>query len=158
MQPRGLIGLAEDTLVASQPELSVLFTHLSRAEAYPVLIHCTQGKDRTGLVVLLLLLLVNERKASDGSGSGSGSGEIPISAMVDDYNASQKELVVERNERVREMEAYGLTEEFADCAEGFVERTKEFLDAEYGGVRGYLRGVGVDDEVLEKVRESLMAG
>lgn len=41
--------------LALAPALAALFAHLSRDDAPPVLLHCTAGKDRTGVAVALLL-------------------------------------------------------------------------------------------------------
>ncbi|OJD13797.1 hypothetical protein AJ78_05779 [Emergomyces pasteurianus Ep9510] len=65
MVPRGLKGLAHDTLTASQDEIKELFGYLSDPATYPTLIHCTQGKDRTGLVIILLLLLIGSPGSDD---------------------------------------------------------------------------------------------
>ncbi|PGH07646.1 hypothetical protein GX51_01655 [Blastomyces parvus] len=65
--PRGLNGLAHDTLTASQEEIKELFGYLGNPAVYPTLIHCTQGKDRTGLVIILLLLLAGSPGRDEGA-------------------------------------------------------------------------------------------
>ncbi|KAK2806893.1 hypothetical protein FQN51_005693 [Onygenales sp. PD_10] len=155
MVPRGLTGLAHDTLTASQSEIKDLFTTLSLPATYPVLVHCTQGKDRTGLAVILLLLLVNAGAPAAGADGGE-EGIIPLSAITTDYRASEKELVPELEERVEEMRAMGLPEEFALCPGGFVGEVVRWLEEGYGGVRGYLAAVGVEEEVVERVRRLLV--
>ncbi|PIG89599.1 beta-galactosidase B [Aspergillus arachidicola] len=62
MSPRGLIGLGLDTLDSSTAEMKEIFELFASQSdgadrTYPALVHCTQGKDRTGLVILMLLLL-----------------------------------------------------------------------------------------------------
>ncbi|KAK2788313.1 hypothetical protein FQN53_003847 [Emmonsiellopsis sp. PD_33] len=155
MVPRGLTGLAHDTLTASQSEIKDLFTTLSLPATYPVLVHCTQGKDRTGLAVILLLLLVNA--APPAGASTEGGSIIPLSAITTDYRASEKELVPELEERVEEMRAMGLPEEFALCPGGFVGEVVRWLEEGYGGVRGYLAAIGIEEEVVERVRGLLVA-
>ena len=75
-----------------------------------------------------------------------------------DYVASEGALVAEREERLKEMMGIGLGEEFAGCPEGFVESVVGFLEEGWGGVRGYLEGIGVDGEMMEGVRGNLMVG
>jgi protein tyrosine/serine phosphatase len=136
MLPRGLTGLAQDTLESSMVEMRAVFEILAREESYPTLVHCTQGKDRTGLVVLLVLLL---------------AGTVPTDAMIDDYSRSEMELVPEFEERMEEIRAIGLDEEYTRCPDGFVGRTVEFLER-YGGVRGYLEKIGIGLEMQERIR------
>ncbi|KAJ5130136.1 uncharacterized protein N7515_006175 [Penicillium bovifimosum] len=140
MLPRGLTGLAQDTLESSTAEMRSVFEILAREESYPVLVHCTQGKDRTGLVVLLVLLLV---------------GMVPTDAMVDDYSRSEGELVSEFEERLEEIRAIGLDEEYTRCPDGFVEKTVGFLER-FGGVRGYLERIGIGLELQERIRGMLL--
>ncbi|KAJ9492266.1 hypothetical protein VN97_g994 [Penicillium thymicola] len=141
MQPRGLTGLAQDTLDSSMGEIRTVFEILACEESYPTLVHCTQGKDRTGLVVLLMLLLV---------------GGVSVDAIVDDYSRSELELVSEFEERMEEIRAIGLGVDYTRCPTGFVGDTTEYLETRYGGVRGYLERVGVGFEMQERVRAKFL--
>ncbi|CAG8313251.1 unnamed protein product [Penicillium nalgiovense] len=141
MQPRGLTGLAQDTLDSSMAEIRAVFEILACEESYPTLVHCTQGKDRTGLVVLLMLLLV---------------GGVPTEAIVDDYSRSELELVSEFEERLEEIRAIGLGEDYTRCPLGFVDETTMYLETRYGGVRGYLERVGIGFEMQERIRRKLL--
>lgn len=140
MSPRGLSGLALDTLTHSTSEITSLFTLLAKPEVYPVLVHCTLGKDRTGLVVLLVALLC-------------GASE---EGVVRDYERSGVELEGEREEREKEVAKIGLSASFAGVEEGWVGVVCTWLREEWGGVEGYLRkGCGVSEEVIEEVRRIL---
>lgn len=143
MQPRGLTGLAQDTLDSSTSEIRTIFELLSRESAYPVLIHCTQGKDRTGLIILLTLLLAGEK--------------VPSSALKDDYVRSELELVPEFEERMKEIRALGLGEDYTRCPPGFVDDTVDFLKSRFGGVQGYLAGCGIDDDMQDYIRQMILA-
>lgn len=142
MQPRGLTGLAQDTLDSSPAEIRSVFELLATDDAYPLLVHCTQGKDRTGLVILLALLLAGEN--------------VPTAAIVDDYVRSELELVPEFEERMREIRALGLGEDYTRCPPGFVDTTIQYLQDRYGGVRGYLTGIGIDAAMQEHIRQKLL--
>lgn len=142
MQPRGLIGLAQDTLDASTAEIRAVFEVLARDDAYPVLAHCTQGKDRSGLIILMILLLAGEA--------------VPAAAISDDYRRSELELVAEFEERMREIRALGLGEDYTRCPPGFVEAVTQYLQDKYGGVKGYLAGIGIDEEMQEHIRQKLL--
>ncbi|EAW11154.1 putative tyrosine/serine protein phosphatase [Aspergillus clavatus NRRL 1] len=142
MAPRGLIGLGQDTLDSSTGEMREIFELLARAEAYPVVVHCTQGKDRTGLVVLLLLLLL---------------GVVSEEAIAADYGKSEAQLGVEFEERMKEIRMLGLDEELTKCPPGFTAAMRAHLEARYGGVEGYLVAVGIDREKQEVIRQRLLA-
>ena len=140
MAPRGLIGLGKDSLDHSNSELRQIFTLLADLKNYPVLIHCTQGKDRTGLVVTLLLLLLG----------------VPVGAISLDYMASENELESERESRMEEIRRLGMGEEFAACPAGFVQEMADHLQHAYGGVNQYLAHIGVDEKTRNKVKENML--
>ena len=140
MVPRGLIGLGIDSLDYGTTELRAIFAIFADAGNYPILFHCTQGKDRTGLVTLLLLLLC----------------KVPSGIINADFMASERELKSEREERVREMKNAGFTEDFADCSSGWVEGVVGHINDTYGGVENYLRRIGIDDEMQAGIRNILM--
>lgn len=140
MVPRGLIGLGTDSLDYGTTEMRAIFAIFADAGNYPILVHCTQGKDRTGLVVLLLLLLC----------------KVPSEIINADYMASERELMNEREERVREMKDVGFTEDFAGCPSDWVEGVIGHIKEAYGGVENYLKKTGVDDEMQARIRNVLL--
>lgn len=126
MQPRGLIGLGEDTLDNSGVDIAICLRAISTGENQPTLIHCTQGKDRTGLMIALSLLLLR----------------VPVDAITYDYLLSVPGLVEERESRLMEIASIGLGEEFAGCPENWVEEMVKHLDEKYGGIDRYCRSIG----------------
>ncbi|MCJ1282037.1 hypothetical protein MMC26_001360 [Xylographa opegraphella] len=142
MAPEGLTALGITTLSSSHSEILAVFILLSLPTSYPILIHCTQGKDRTGLVILLVLLLCS----------------VPVGAIDKDYRASERELVPELEARLEELRAIGLGDDFAACPSGFVEAVLQWLANRWGGVDGYLEGVGVGREMRAMVRANLLVG
>ncbi|BCR83790.1 putative tyrosine/serine protein phosphatase [Aspergillus chevalieri] len=159
MAPRGLIGLGQDTLDYSTSEMKEVFNLLAgqhapasygsdsenetedEGEALPLLLHCTQGKDRTGLVILLLLFLTH----------------VPENAISEDYMRSEPELMVEAEERLREIRAMGIPEEYIKCPAGFTRAIRGYLEEKYGGIEGYLEIVGVGRETQKRIKERLLA-
>ena len=140
MAQRGLAGLAEDSLAHCTKEVKAVFDVLADAASYPVLVHCTQGKDRTGLTVLLVLMLCG----------------VPQEAIERDYRLSERELEVERTEKVEEIRSIGLPDSFADCPPDWVRLVSGFVDEQYGGVEKYLDSCGVGREMQSRVREVMM--
>ncbi|OAP62210.1 hypothetical protein AYL99_04413 [Fonsecaea erecta] len=139
MLPRGLIGLGIDTLDHSQPEIKQVFDVLADETAWPVMVNCTQGKDRTGMIILLVLLLCS----------------VDVDAVSQDYVKSEPELEPEKEERMKEIESIGLNESFAKCPPDFCRKIVQHLETTYGGLSPYLARVGVDAEQSERVRSVL---
>jgi protein-tyrosine phosphatase len=140
MVPRGLVGLAIDTLDYSTSEVRNVFNILSDEMNYPVMIHCTQGKDRTGLIVVLVLMLCGV----DGR------------AIADDYMRSEEELLVEKKERLKEISRIGLNEDFVGCPRDFVQAVTKHVQEKYGEIGKYLTGIGVDAEAQHCVRRIML--
>jgi protein-tyrosine phosphatase len=139
MQPRGLVGLGKDTLDHSGKEIKEVFDVLADEQSYPVVVHCTQGKDRTGLIILLVLLLC----------------EIDVETISKDYIKSEKELEPEMKERLEEIASIGLDSTFAGCPSDFVKKIVEYIDERYGGITSYLISVGVDEAQQNRIRAFL---
>ena len=108
---------------------------------YGILVHCTQGKDRTGLIIALILFLL----------------DVPIPAISNDYAFSEEELLPEKESRVKEIKSIGLTEDFAGCPKDWIEKMDEHLREKYGGVEKYCGGIGFGKEEQDKMREMLRA-
>ncbi|KAL2003467.1 hypothetical protein VTN02DRAFT_3778 [Thermoascus thermophilus] len=144
LRPRGLIGLAQDTLDCSADEMRELFDVLAHDETYPTVVHCTQGKDRTGLVVLLLLLLTRA---------------VPVDVIGADYVRSELEVELDERaleERTLEMRAVGLPDDYARCPPGWTQAVTDYLDERYRGVEGYLLSLGIDREKQGRIRRRLL--
>ena len=139
MQPRGLTGLGIDTLDFSGEQIREAFQVFAEERNYPVLVHCTQGKDRTGLIVLLVLLLCG----------------VDIAAISKDYVMSQRELEPEMKDRLEEIRSIGLDESFAGCPPDFVAVVTNHLESHYGSIEKYLEHIGVDSKIQNNVKSLL---
>lgn len=139
--PRGLIGLGIDTLNHSGSEIKAIFDLLSNESTWPILVHCTQGKDRTGITVILVLLLC----------------DIDIAAITNDYVRTESELAPERQERLQEVSSIGLDESFALCPKDFPEKIRQYIEDRHGTTKNYLESIGIEEDKLAQVRSILMA-
>ncbi|KAK7749741.1 hypothetical protein SLS53_000320 [Cytospora paraplurivora] len=139
MQPRGLLGLGCDTLDASGSEVAVGLRTLLEPDGLPVLIHCTQGKDRTGIMVVLVLLICG----------------VPVEAVQHDYHLSDEKLKSEMVDRLREIREMGLGEDFGRTAPGFVSGVVKHLEERYGGLQQYLDGIGFGSEERTRLAQAL---
>jgi protein-tyrosine phosphatase len=156
--PRGLIGLGHDTLKYSGAEIREVFNVLAEEDTYPTLIHCTRGKDRTGLIVILLLLLLLPT-VSTTTTTNSFPSSLFLEAVSADYDKSEHELArdeKQKEEQMQENRDHGLTEEFLRCPQDFAEQAKGHLDSVYGGVESYLESIGVEAETMERIRRMFL--
>ncbi|KAL1662343.1 cytochrome P450 [Schizophyllum commune] len=134
MAPRGLLGLATDTLNSSSAEVRSMFTLLADPATYPILVHCTHGKDRTGITIILLLLLC----------------EVDLNIIRADYMATERELEPAMDKRLNELHALALPDEFLGCPPGFVGGVAAWLQEQHGGIEGYLQSIGVNSETTTR--------
>jgi hypothetical protein len=74
-----------------------------------------------------------------------------------DYMFSQKELVPEREERVKQINSIGLPDSFADCDPEFVREMAKHIQQKYGGIAEYLEHAGVSADMQRSVRDILKA-
>lgn len=142
MEEMGLAGLAKNSIDVCTKEMKQVFEVLADDRNWPVLVHCTQGKDRTGLIVMLLLWLV----------------QIEDGIVEEDYLLSEPELAPEKESRMKEISAIGLSEQFAVCPPGLAKKVHQHIQEKYGSVEKYLlEKVGVSRETLENVRRRMLA-
>lgn len=134
---RGLVDEAPDRIV--EVVRAVLGAH-------PVLVHCTVGKDRTGVTVALILAAAG----------------VDIDAVVEDYARTESMLPPERNRRVLahlralHPEARHL-EDLATRSPGPVLRALlDDLTERFGSVAGYLQAHGVTDDELRELGRVLL--
>jgi len=113
----------------------------------PVLVHCTAGKDRTGMVIAIALLAVG----------------VPSEFVVADYAATEQHLsgewAEEMLERVRSSGAEitpELQEIMTASPPAAMEHIIELIEAEHGSVRGYLLAHGVTEGELDELRRILV--
>lgn len=109
-----------------------------------IVIHCAGGKDRTGLLAAFLLHL-----------AGVADTEIAADYALSEerlrprhekwFAAAETEEELERLRRIVQTPAASMVGVFGE------------LERRYGGVEAYLRGAGVTDEELERVRARLRA-
>ncbi len=114
----------------------------------PVLVHCTAGKDRTGVLMALLLQALR----------------VPREVVVADYQRSD---VFAKNLRVRG----GIPEQFEQTFgfrpseslidamigvdEAFLAAAMTAVTREWGSIDGYFAAAGIDDALLASFRETM---
>lgn len=127
-----------------QKEFKELFTILLDRSNYPVVIHCTSGKGRTGIVSALLLaaLGVNEDVIMEDYRLSNDYFNIP--------KASKYAYKLPINSQEAITTIYSAKEDFLNAA-------KEQVESEYGSVQTYLKkGIGLSTEDLKQLRSILL--
>lgn len=140
MEAMGLVGLATESLDVCTKEVKQFFEVMANADNLPTLVHCTQGKDRTGLTIMLVLFLL----------------AVDVTAVEHDYLLSGPELEPEKQERMKEISSIGLSEAFAEVPPELVAKVHQHIESKYGGVEGYLEKAGVHKEMRNRVKELLL--
>ncbi|QPE05262.1 tyrosine-protein phosphatase [Microbacterium schleiferi] len=111
----------------------------------PVLVHCTVGKDRTGVTVAITLAAAG----------------VDRDAVIADYARTEALLPASRNRdvvaRIRQFhpDAANLEELATKSPAAVMARMLESLDATYGSPRDYLRAHGMSDDELVSLDAAL---
>ncbi|PZU47834.1 MAG: protein-tyrosine-phosphatase [Microbacterium sp.] len=114
--------------------------------AQPVLVHCTVGKDRTGVTVALMLDAVGVER----------------DAVIADYARTETLLPPERNARIvaylrqAHPEARNLEELATRSPAPVMRELLDDLDARFGSTAGYLRAHGITGDELAQLRRTLV--
>jgi protein-tyrosine phosphatase len=143
-RPADLEGFYRFVLDRFQPHIRAVLEMLARPATPPVLIHCTAGKDRTGVVIALLLSLV----------------DVPNETIVEDYLLTDRyidplrvELRAEARQAGFDMERY---EQWLACQAEAMTGTLDYLQARYGGVESFCRAIGLADYQIRELKRILV--
>jgi protein-tyrosine phosphatase len=130
---------------ALRPWLRELFEAIVDGDT-PVLIHCTAGKDRTGVLVALLLLALR----------------VPRDIVMADYlrsdvYAQNLRLRGGLHEQIEGVFGFLPDDAFIDALIGvdaaFLEAALDALQREWGSIDEYLRAAEIDTDLLDRYRQ-----
>lgn len=141
LQRKGLKGLNHDFIDYCGEQIVQVIRIMIASATYPILIHCTQGKDRTGLVVAIVLSLC----------------DVPRPLIVEDYVKTQQGLEAQRDIMAQEMAKTGLDPSFSDAPEEVIIDALEYIDSKYGGVEDYVKNHDLRDDEIRSLRVILIA-
>ncbi len=128
-----------------QTRLKAVFDQITASADAPILVHCTAGKDRTGIVIALLLDLV----------------QVPTQTIIDDY-ALTEQLIAPLLETLRQRAILtGLDLDrharMLECRPELMQTTLAHLHTVYGGAESYLRLIGLQGDQIAALKASLLA-
>ncbi|WP_223625736.1 tyrosine-protein phosphatase [Microbacterium sp. EST19A] len=116
------------------------------AAGRPTLVHCTVGKDRTGVTVALALSAVGADRE----------------AVIADYALTESQLPAQRSQRIADYlraqhpEALHAVALATQSPAPVMRRLLEQVDERWGSAAGYLRAQGMTDEELVALKKALV--
>jgi hypothetical protein len=165
LTPMGLPTMYKQFLGACKNEILDALRIFAEPSNFPIHVHCTQGKDRTGMVCMLLL----------------GIAGVPEDVIVTDYARTEEGLAPVLPQMIKEMAKSGLSEEFATARPEvnnnhgrvfwslglqlfthlpyyyfqYMREVLAFLKSEYGGIIPYLNAIGFVPSWQDRVRKNI---
>jgi Protein tyrosine/serine phosphatase len=131
-----------DMVDNAQPLLKQVMELLAEKEG-GALFHCSAGKDRTGVVSGLLL----------------GLAGVSRETIVADYELTGPNIVPimgELRKGIPDIVPEEMAQELLGCAPSNMVMLLDHLEERYGGAEAYLRGIGLTEEQLGKLRSKLV--
>eukprot|EP01113_Clastostelium_recurvatum_P047777 TRINITY_DN8581_c0_g1_i1.p1 TRINITY_DN8581_c0_g1~~TRINITY_DN8581_c0_g1_i1.p1 ORF type:complete len:413 (-),score=115.93 TRINITY_DN8581_c0_g1_i1:36-1274(-) len=137
----GLFEMYRLTLEYTRKEILTILRILKNPDNYPIMIFCSLGKDRTGMISALVQSCLG----------------VPRDTIISDYHLSEKNLEPNMEKLKKYFNRIGLTkEEFVLAPSAVMTRLLEYLDEKYGSVCNYLTDIGFAPEEQEMLRTTLL--
>ena len=143
--PRALDDTYRHILDERQAQVCEVLRVLATPGALPAVVHCTAGKDRTGVIIALCL----------------GLAGVPSDTIIADYALTSKYLTGSFIDAMRQRALQrGYTwEQYAplvQCPPEFMQVTLQHLEERYSGVEAYVRTIGLNTAEIEHLRGVLV--
>jgi protein-tyrosine phosphatase len=142
---RSLIDIYRIILDERQDQVRTVLSTFAAPEGLPGVVHCTAGKDRTGVIVALILGLCG----------------VPHDTIVADYALTSTYLgeAFMEEARQRAVKRGFIWEQYqpmVTCPPENMEATLHHLDMTYGGFEAYADHIGFAEEQIRRLREALL--
>ncbi|TKA74003.1 hypothetical protein B0A55_07743 [Friedmanniomyces simplex] len=146
----GFVKAYQDILQAGKDAYGTVFRHLAQEKPTPCLVHCTAGKDRTGVLVALLFMH-----------AGAPADEIADEYALTDLGLAEKKP--EFIERLLLNPALGGNREgvenMVSSKRENMLATLEMIKREFGTAEQYMRGqCGLSEKEVQRIRKNVMDG
>jgi protein-tyrosine phosphatase len=151
---RGMIDFYAGMPDAYRLEYAAMFERIAVGDL-PILVHCTAGKDRTGVAIALLLTSVG----------------VPRQTVIHDYQITEELLPAPKTGAARSAPAGGVAQAQTALARlpddsrralwraapEYIRAALDSINREYGSIDGYLeRGLGLTRGEIGQVREAIV--
>jgi len=130
LNKKGLEGLYRDFVDYCDAEINEALHILSDPGNYPILVHCTHGKDRTGIIIALALAAVG----------------VDEEEIFEDYAKSTEGLKKVHTHIVEELSRNGLDPTFAETPLEVMKNTFEYIKTKYGSIEEYFDRIGFGEQ------------
>jgi len=140
MNKKGLQGLYRDFIDYCDEEINEALHILADPGNYPILVHCTHGKDRTGIVVALTLAAVG----------------VDEEDIFEDYAKSTEGLKKVQPKLIEELSRNGLDPTFAATPAEVMRETFEYIKTKYGSLEEYFDGIGFGEQQRQLLKMILV--
>jgi protein-tyrosine phosphatase len=142
--PEDLLSRYFEYLERSTPNIIGVLRHVSRGDAGAVVVHCTSGKDRTGVVISLLLRLLG----------------VTRDAVAEDYAATAANItaVMERLGRCgpRPLLARDIPPGILEAGEKTIRAFLEQLEGRFGSVEAWALERGLDQPDVDALQATFI--
>ncbi|RKP38951.1 protein-tyrosine phosphatase-like protein, partial [Dimargaris cristalligena] len=131
----GLQGFYAGLLCYSGKEIARAIKIFSNLDNYPILVHCSHGKDRTGIIIALLLSLLG----------------VDDRLIVDDYAKTREGMKDKLDEVKSDMRGTGMPDSFADAPPEAMRETMKHLRRIYRSTSYYLELIGISQRRQQRI-------
>jgi protein-tyrosine phosphatase len=125
-------------------QIARVLTIVAERRAHPVIVHCTAGKDRTGVLVAVLMALLG----------------VDDETIVHDYMLSADAMVALRQRLIERYpqgrEVIERAEELFSASPGNISDLLAALREQYGSVEAYAEAAGAGPQVVAALRDTLL--
>lgn len=134
-----------DMLTIGAPALRGSLETLAEPRHLPAVFHCAAGKDRTGVLAAMVLSLLGvdeDTIIADYAISGRS-----MDALVERLRIERPEALTTMNEQ---------PSAYLAAPPAAMRTFLDHVDAEFGSVAGYVRTLGLDDDLIDSLRATLL--
>jgi protein-tyrosine phosphatase len=134
---------------ALQRHLPILFARLANGDGAPLIIHCSAGKDRTGVLAAVIQLAL-------GVSREHVFADYLLTERFRDASALEATIVELLRALLGKEPSRGVVLALAAVRKSYLEAAFEVIEGEHGSLGRYLSASGVDSTTLGKARERLL--